>query len=40
LLQIANVGSNTWIKTVGNQQYAIPNFLTSRRVNLRFKMDF
>lgn len=40
LLQIANVGSNTWIKTVGNQQYAIPNFLTSRRVNLRFKMEF
>lgn len=40
LLQIANVGSNTWIKTVGNQQYAIPNFLTSRRVNLRFKVDF
>ncbi len=40
LLQIANVGSNTWIKTIGNQQYAIPNFLTSRRVNLRFKMEF
>jgi len=40
LLQISNVGSNTWIKTVGNQQYAIPNFLTSRRVNLRFKMEF
>ncbi len=40
LLQIANVGSNTWIKTVGNQQYAIPNFLTSRRVNLRFRMEF
>lgn len=40
LLQISNVGSNTWIKTIGNQQYAIPNFLTSRRVNLRFKMEF
>ena len=40
LLQIANVGSNTWIKTIGNQQYAIPNFLTSRRVNLRFRVDF
>ena len=40
LLQIANVGSNTWIKTIGNQQYAIPNFLTSRRVNLRFRMEF
>ena len=40
LLQISNVGSNTWIKTIGNQQYAIPNFLTSRRVNLRFRMEF
>ncbi len=39
LLQIANVGSNTWIKTIGNQQYAIPNFLTSRRVNLKFKIE-
>ena len=39
LLQIANVGSNTWIKTVGNQQYAIPNFLTSRRINLKFKVE-
>jgi len=39
LLQIANVGSNTWIKTIGDQQYAIPNFLTSRRINLRFKVE-
>jgi hypothetical protein len=40
LLQIANVSSNVWIKTVGNQQYAIPNFLTSRRINLRFRTEF
>ena len=40
LLQIANVASNTWIKTIYNTQYAIPNFLTSRRINLRLKMDF
>ena len=39
LLQIANVASNTWIKTVGNQQYAIPNLLTSRRINLKFRVD-
>ncbi len=39
LLQIANVGSNTWIKTIGSQQYAIPNFLTSRRINLRLRID-
>jgi CarboxypepD_reg-like domain len=40
LLQVANVASNTWIKTIYNTQYAIPNFLTSRRINLRLKMDF
>ncbi|MEM9822046.1 MAG: TonB-dependent receptor, partial [Bacteroidota bacterium] len=40
LMKVANVASNTWIKTVTNTQYAIPNFLTSRRINLRLKMDF
>ncbi len=39
MLDISNVGSNIWIKTIGKQQYAIPNFLTSRRVNLKFKVD-
>ena len=40
LMEIANVAANTWIKTVTNVQYAIPNNLTSRRINLRLKMDF
>jgi len=40
LMKVSNVASNTWIKTIYNTQYAIPNFLTSRRVNLRLKMDF
>ena len=40
LLQVANVASNTWIKSVYNVQYAVKNFLTSRRVNLRLKIDF
>lgn len=40
LLQIENQAGNTWIKTVFNTQYAIPNFLTSRRLNLRFRMEF
>lgn len=39
LLGIENVASNTWIKSVFEQQYAIPNNLTSRRVNFRFKID-
>lgn len=40
LLQVQNQASNTWIKTVFRQQYAIPNYLTSRRINLRLKMEF
>ncbi len=40
LMKVANVASNTWIKTIFNTQYAIPNFLTGRRINLRLKMDF
>ena len=40
LLQVQNEASNTWIKTVFNSQYAIPNYLTSRRINLRLRMDF
>lgn len=40
LMQVQNQAANTWIKTIFNQQYAIPNYLTSRRINLRLKMDF
>ena len=40
LMQVQNQAGNTWIKTIFDQQYAIPNFLTSRRINLRLKMDF
>jgi hypothetical protein len=40
LLKISNTASNTWIKTVFLQQYAVPNYLTSRRINLRFKFEF
>ncbi len=40
LMQVQNQAGNTWIKTVFNQQYAIPNYLTSRRINLRLRMDF
>ena len=40
LMQVQNQASNTWIKTIFDQQYAIPNFLTSRRINLRLKFDF
>lgn len=40
LMQVANQAGNTWIKTIGQQQYAVPNRLTGRRINLRVKMDF
>ncbi|RMG78410.1 MAG: TonB-dependent receptor [Bacteroidetes bacterium] len=40
MMKVQNQASNTWIKTIFNQQFAIPNYLTSRRVNLRLKLDF
>lgn len=40
LLDTQNEASRTWIKTVFRQQYAIPNYLTSRRLNLRLRFDF
>jgi hypothetical protein len=40
LMQVRNEASRTWIKTIFNQQFAIPNYLTSRRVNLRFRVEF
>jgi len=40
LMQVSNTASNTWIKTITNVQYAIPNNLTSRRINLRMRVDF
>ncbi len=40
LMDVRNVASNTWVKTIFQQQYAIPNYLTSRRLNLRLRMEF
>ena len=40
LMDAKNVASNTWIKDFSNRSYAIPNVLTSRRFNVRFKVDF
>jgi hypothetical protein len=40
LMNIANAASHTWIKTIYNNQFAVRNYLTSRRVNLRLRMDF
>ena len=40
LISIENVSSNTWVRTIFNQQFAVPNNLTTRRVNLKFKVEF
>lgn len=40
LLQVRNEASRTWIKTIFKSQYAIPNYLSSRRVNLKFRVEF
>jgi CarboxypepD_reg-like domain/TonB-dependent Receptor Plug Domain len=40
LMQVSNEASRTWIKTIFSQQFAIPNYLTSRRVNLKWRVEF
>ena len=40
LMKIQNEASKTWIKSIYGVQFAIPNYLTSRRVNLKLRMDF
>jgi hypothetical protein len=40
LLKVSNQASNTWIKTIYGSQFAVPNYLTSRRINLRLRMEF
>lgn len=37
---INNTVSYLWVKDVSNRQYAIPNFLTSRRLNIKLVMRF
>ncbi len=40
LMEVQNEASRTWIKTIFEQQFAIPNYLTGRRLNLRFRAEF
>ncbi len=40
ILDIKNVNSYYWITDVYNAQYAIPNYLTGRQINVRLKVDF
>jgi hypothetical protein len=40
LLAVNNTVSFTWIKDVTNRQYAIPNYLTNRQLNLKIQFRF
>jgi hypothetical protein len=40
LMNVSNVSANTWIKTIYNTQFAIPNNLTGRRLSLRLRVEF
>lgn len=40
LLDIDNVNSYYWVNTVVGDQYAVPNYLTGRLINVRLTVDF
>ncbi|HQF49152.1 MAG TPA: carboxypeptidase-like regulatory domain-containing protein [Paludibacteraceae bacterium] len=40
LLDIKNVNSYYWVTDVSNMQYAVPNYLTGRRLNFKIQADF
>lgn len=40
LLDISNVNSYYWVTDVNDIQYAVPNYLTRRQINLRLTVDF
>ena len=40
LLGIDNVNSYYWVTDITNRQYAVPNYLTGRLLNLRLHVDF
>jgi hypothetical protein len=40
LLQVDNTVSYTWVTDVTNRQYAVPNYLTRRMLNLKLQVKF
>ncbi|MDG1902312.1 MAG: TonB-dependent receptor [Bacteroidales bacterium] len=40
LLQIYNTVSYVWIKDINNRQYAVPNYLTPRLLNIKLTAEF
>jgi len=39
-LGINNTINHNWIRDVNGRYYAVPNFLTGRRVNLKLTLQF
>ncbi|MCC8071987.1 MAG: TonB-dependent receptor [Bacteroidales bacterium] len=40
LLDISNVSNYYWVTDVNNLQYAVPNYLTRRQLNIKLTIDF
>ncbi len=40
LMDIKNVNSYYWVTDITNTQYAVPNYLTGRQLNVRLTLDF
>jgi len=40
VLGINNVNSYYWVTDISNQQYAVPNYLTSRQINAKVLFEF
>ena len=40
MLDISNVSSYYWVTDVNDMQYAVPNYLTRRQINVRFSLRF
>ena len=40
ILDISNVNSYYWVTDITNNQYAVPNYLTSRQINARLLVEF
>jgi hypothetical protein len=40
LFQISNTVSYIWVKDFNNREYAVPNYLTPRQLNLKLIVEF
>jgi hypothetical protein len=40
LFQISNTVSYIWVKDINNREYAVPNYLTPRQLNLKLTVEF